>query len=44
MFLDTTDSEKGEDDEWETQQIRKGVTGAQVCLQFILLFIYIYAN
>jgi hypothetical protein len=24
------ESEKGEDDEWESQQIRKGVTGAQV--------------
>jgi hypothetical protein len=25
------ESEKAEDDEWESQQIRKGVTGAQVC-------------
>ena len=25
------ESEKGEDDEWESQQIRKGVSGAQVC-------------
>lgn len=24
------ESEKGEDDEWESQQIRKGVSGAQV--------------
>lgn len=28
----TDESDKGEDEEWENQQIRKGVTGAQVNL------------
>lgn len=27
---DDPESDKGEEDEWESQQIRKGVTGAQV--------------
>nr|CAD7392034.1 unnamed protein product [Timema cristinae] len=26
------DSDKGEEDDWESQQIRKGVTGAQCCM------------
>ncbi|XP_066907774.1 PAX3- and PAX7-binding protein 1 isoform X2 [Halyomorpha halys] len=28
--IGSTESDKGEDDEWEAQQIRKGVTGAQI--------------
>jgi len=38
------ESEKGEDDEWESQQIRKGVSGAQVrwpCHCVVLLQSYI---
>jgi hypothetical protein len=38
------ESEKGEDDEWESQQIRKGVSGAQVrwsCHFVVLLQSYI---
>jgi len=29
------ESDKGEEDDWEAQQIRKGVTGAQVSYLFI---------
>lgn len=32
------ESDKGEEDEWESQQIRKGVTGAQVSLFRLLKF------
>lgn len=29
-FLGSEESDRGEEEEWEKQQIRKGVTGAQV--------------
>ena len=32
------ESDKGEDDEWESQQIRKGVTGAQASTFYHSLF------
>lgn len=39
FILESEDLERGEDEEWEKQQIRKGVTGAQVKLFYLLAYI-----
>lgn len=39
VFVDSGDDSDTEINEWENQQIRKGVTGAQVFIAFFKLFL-----